>query len=77
MRVAGPAVRAALGLSLVVAAGCGRELPPNGSFPVFRLGSFAVGSRQAIAAARSFIDSQVAKNGNGIDLGFRCARPGI
>lgn len=56
---------------------CLQDSPLDGSFPVFRLGSFAVGSRQAIAAARSFIDSQVAKNGNGIDLGFRCARPGI
>ena len=56
---------------------CAQDSPADGSFPVFRLGSFAVGSRQAIAAARAFIDSDVAKNGNGIDLGFRCARPGI
>lgn len=56
---------------------CQLDSPLDLAFPVYRLGSFAVGARQAIAAARSFIGSEVAKNGNGIDLGFRCARPGI
>jgi formylglycine-generating enzyme required for sulfatase activity len=55
---------------------CAQDSPTDGPFPVFRLGSFAVGPRQAVAAARNYISSASALLGNGIDLGFRCVRPG-
>jgi formylglycine-generating enzyme required for sulfatase activity len=56
---------------------CEQPSPADGPFPVFRLGSFAVGGRQAIAGYRSFISEASTLTGNGVDLGFRCVRSGL
>src|SRR5690606_27131226 len=52
---------------------CELPSPADGPLHTFRLGSYAVGARQAMAAYRAGLGG--ISQGNGIDLGFRCARP--
>lgn len=53
---------------------CETVSPADGLLYSFRLGSYAVGARQAVAAYRHGLRD--ISLGHGIDLGFRCARPG-
>ncbi|HZO16495.1 MAG TPA: SUMF1/EgtB/PvdO family nonheme iron enzyme [Polyangiaceae bacterium] len=55
---------------------CNQPSPSQGDVRVFRTGSWLVGARQAAAAYRSPLLGNIA-SGQGIDLGFRCARRGI
>jgi formylglycine-generating enzyme len=52
---------------------CETESPADGFLHAFRLGSYAVGARQAVAAYRHGLDDS--NPIYTIDLGFRCARP--
>jgi formylglycine-generating enzyme required for sulfatase activity len=54
---------------------CTEPSPSQGDVRVFRTGSWLVGARQAAAAYRAPLIGNIS-SGQGIDLGFRCARPG-